>query len=218
MLVAGLVIAAAMLAASPVTGTAATAPSLRALPAASALTLAGRGFAAGERVTLTVSAGRVYRARTRVTSGGTFTVRFPRAPRCVLWTATTTGQRSGRLRFRSPLIDCRRFVDPGRPVGPAPIGGTGVAGSVRRGPIRPVCVAELPCDGPAPGVLVEVTDRRGVVARTRTGADGRFAVFVPPGSYTVAATGGVRRVVPVGVVVKAGAFAEMRISIDTGIR
>ncbi len=200
------------------TATAATAPSLRTLPSAPVLTVGGRGFAAGERVALTLSADRVYRARARASARGTFTVRFPLAPRCVVWSATARGSRSGHMRFRSPPVDCRRYVDPGTSAGPAPVVGTGVAGAVRRVPIRPVCVAELPCDGPAPGVVVEVADGHGVVAQTVTGSDGRFTVFVPPGSYRVSVTGGMRPVAPAAVVVKSGSFAEVRISIDTGIR
>jgi hypothetical protein len=213
-----LLVGIAALGGSSTAATAVTTPSLRAVPAAPVLTLAGRNFRAGERITLTVSADRVYRARARATRHGSFTVRFPRAPRCVVWSATASGSRSGRIRFRSPIVDCRRYVDAGRRTGSAPAVGTGVSGLVTRGPIRPVCVAELPCTGPAPGVTVVISDGQGVVARTITGSDGRFAVYVPRGRYTVTATGFAGSVVSAAAVVEDGAFADVRISIDTGIR
>ncbi|MDH4176752.1 MAG: hypothetical protein OEW52_05080 [Thermoleophilia bacterium] len=191
-------------------------PALQAVPGARVLTLVGRGFVPRERVVLRVFAGRLRVLRVSASVRGAFVVRFPGAPVCVAWTATVTGTRTGRVRFRNPVVDCRRSVDPAVPIGGPPVVGTGIAGEVRRGPIRPVCVAELPCDGPAPGVVVEVVGGGGMAARTMTGGDGRFVVYVPPGSYTVAAL--VPRSEPVRAQVREGSFTDVSLSIDTGIR
>jgi len=87
---------------------------------------------------------------------------------------------------------------------------------VRRGPIRPVCVAGHPCDAPAAGVLVQIDSGRTVVARLRTAKDGRFLLRAPPGSYVVHVAG--KRATPVVVRVRAGFFSRVSLSIDTGIR
>ena len=125
------------------------------------------------------------------------------------------GSRSG-LATLAPTIDCRAEGVPAATASAPPRVGTGISGSVRRGPIRPVCVAGLPCDAPAAGVLVEIDSGRTVVARLRTAKDGRFLLRAPPGTYVVRVVA--KRAAPVMVRVRAGFFSRVSLSIDTGIR
>lgn len=125
------------------------------------------------------------------------------------------GSRSG-ITALAPTVDCRAEGVPAPTAPPRPRVGTGILGSVRRGPIRPVCVAGLPCDGPAAGVLVEIDSGRAVVARLRTASDGKFLARVPPGTYVARVMA--KRTAPVVVRVRAGAFSRVTLSIDTGIR
>jgi hypothetical protein len=135
---------------------------------------------------------------------------------CVPWPATLLGSRSG-VATLAPTVDCRaEGVPAGTTAGPPPRVGTGIAGTVRRGPIRPVCVAGLACDGPAAGVLVEIDSGRSAVARLRTGKDGRFLVHAPPGTYVVRVVA--TRSAPVVVRVRSGVLSRVSLSIDTGIR
>ncbi len=139
-----------------------------------------------------------------------------RAQACVPWPATVLGSRSG-LTTLAPTVDCRaEGVPAGTTAAPPPRVGTGIVGSVRRGPIRPVCVAGLPCDGPAAGVLVEIDFGRTAVTRLRTGKDGRFLVHEPPGTYVVRVVA--KSAAPVVVRVRAGVLTRVALSIDTGIR
>ena len=138
-----------------------------------------------------------------------------RAHACVPWQATLLGSRSGPTTL-APTVDCRAEGVPAVTAAPSPRVGTGIAGSVRRGPVRPVCVAGLPCDGPAAGVLVEIDSGRIALARLRTGKDGTFLVYVPPGTYIARVVA--KRAAPVVVRVRAGVLTRVSLSIDTGIR
>jgi hypothetical protein len=133
---------------------------------------------------------------------------------CVPWDATALGSRSGLT--LAPTVDCRAEGVPAATAATRPRVGTGISGSVRRGPVRPVCVAGVPCDGPAAGVVVEIDSGRSAVVRLRTGTDGRFLARVPPGTYTVRVVA--KRAAPVIVRVRAGAFSRVSLAIDTGIR
>jgi hypothetical protein len=138
-----------------------------------------------------------------------------RAETCVSWDTAVQGSRSG-LATLAPTIDCRAEGVPAAAAAAAPPVGTGISGRVRRGPIRPVCVAGLPCDAPAAGVLVEIDSGRTVVARLRTEKDGRFLLRTPPGSYVVRVVA--KRAAPVMIRVRAGFFSRVSLSIDTRIR
>ncbi len=142
-------------------------------------------------------------------------VRAANAQSCVPWQAAVLGSRSA-LTTLAPTIDCRAEGVPAATGATPPRVGTGISGSVRRGPIRPVCVAGLPCDGPAAGVLVEIDSRRTVAARLRTARDGRFLVQVPPGTYVVRVVA--KRAAPVVARVRAGFLTRVSLLIDTGIR
>jgi hypothetical protein len=99
---------------------------------------------------------------------------------------------------------------------------SGVEGTVTIGPQCPVERADQPCpDKPfaAKLLIVRASDGK-VVARTNSGADGRFRVAVAPGSYRI--EDGDSQVMPflkpVDVVVQPGAFATVSVSFDSGIR
>ena len=210
MLVTALVVTLGVLFAGSVSGS--LPRSIHVVRAGPALVVTGRAFVPGERIRLTAFVGDMRTAVVRVRRDGSFTVRLLGVRRgCLVWRALVVGSRSGRAAFRSPTVDCRP-----EPTWPAPRSGTGIAGNVRRGPIRPVCTVELPCDGPAPGVAVVVSQGATAVARTATDAQGHFVVQVPAGLYTVTALA--LHVTPVELRVRDGSFARVTFSVDTGIR
>jgi len=94
---------------------------------------------------------------------------------------------------------------------------TGLHGVVTRGPVTPMCVAELPCDEPAPGVSLVFTRGGNEIARTRSHAGGIYRIVLPAGSYTVKPLSG-RRMTPVSARVVQGRMRRVDFSIDTGIR
>lgn len=101
-------------------------------------------------------------------------------------------------------------------------GQSGIRGVVLAGPQCPVETAESPCpDQPVPGANVEVHSHGDVVAVATTDRRGRFSVIVGPGAYDVQATPGQQGIMsskPVRVVVVDAAFADVTVTVDTGIR
>jgi hypothetical protein len=88
-------------------------------------------------------------------------------------------------------------------------------GVVTIGPVTPVCRAGVPCSKPAASVVL--TFSRGTqVVRAKTRADGSYTVRLTPGTYTVAASAGMR-ISPSRVVARSGRHA-VSFAIDTGIR
>ena len=138
-----------------------------------------------------------------------------RVQACVPWDTPVLGSRGGPATL-APTVDCRAEGVPAATAAAPPRVGTGITGSVRRGPIRPVCVAGLPCDAPAAGVLVEIDSGRTAVARLHTAKDGTFLLRAPAGTYVVRVVA--KRAAPVVVRVRAGFFSRVSLSIDTGIR
>ena len=63
----------------------------------------------------------------------------------------------------------------------------GLHGFVRKGPLTPVCREDVPCYGPAAGVVLRFTRADGVVVRTRTRSTGFYRVSLAPGRYAVTA-------------------------------
>jgi hypothetical protein len=94
------------------------------------------------------------------------------------------------------------------------------------GPTCPVeTTAPDPACGPRPVVGAEILMRDGqgdVVARVRSGEDGRFAISVPPGRYEVvpqAVPGMMGGAAPLVVELRDGVTpAEILVAYDTGIR
>lgn len=68
--------------------------------------------------------------------------------------------------------------------GPTAPSDTALAGIVVRGPVQPVCRADVPCDAPFSAAFTVERGNR-VIATFRTDAQGRFDVQVAPGSYLV---------------------------------
>jgi len=62
---------------------------------------------------------------------------------------------------------------------------SGLYGKVTRGPITPVCIAELPCSAPVSGAMIVFSRAGHEVARTRTSTKGTYRVALTPGTYNV---------------------------------
>jgi hypothetical protein len=99
--------------------------------------------------------------------------------------------------------------------------GSGLFGMVRKGPVTPVCRAEVPCTKPAAGVVLVFTSSSGSTARVMTATDGSFRVVLAAGRYTVRVRSAARfgsSVKPGSATVEAGRFMRRNFMIDTGIR
>jgi Carboxypeptidase regulatory-like domain len=100
--------------------------------------------------------------------------------------------------------------------------GQGIRGVVLAGPQCPVETAESPCpDQPVPSVRVEILRDGETVGEATTDRDGRFTVTLDPGTYEVRAAPGQQGFMsskPVGAVVTEGAFTDITVAVDTGIR
>ena len=97
----------------------------------------------------------------------------------------------------------------------------GLRGTVKRGPITPVCVAEQPCSGPAKHVTILFARDGRVAGRTTTDGEGRYRVRLSPGLYRVRlnnSPGIGRGIEPDQVRVRAARYLRVDFSIDTGIR
>jgi len=101
-------------------------------------------------------------------------------------------------------------------------GGSGIRGVVVAGPQCPVESAQSPCpDAPLPNTEVQVKRSGDVVATATSDETGAFRITLPPGSYSVEAVtdmGGIGYAKPVDVTVTEGAFAQVSVVVDTGIR
>ena len=98
--------------------------------------------------------------------------------------------------------------------------GTGIRGDVKLGPTCPVESLTSPCpDRPFQGD-VRATASDGSTTTVSTDAQGRFTMNLRAGLYVVAAvTGsGLPRPVPQSVQVQDGAYAQVALEVDTGIR
>jgi hypothetical protein len=98
---------------------------------------------------------------------------------------------------------------------------SGLRGVVTRGPITPVCAAEVPCTGPAPNVTLLFSRGDRIVGRAVTDSAGRYRLRLPAGLYVVkrpGSTGIGRGLEPDHARVYAKRFARVDFSIDTGIR
>ncbi len=86
------------------------------------------------------------------------------------------------------------------------------------GPQCPVVQVGSPCpDAPWEGKINVTSD--GFVTTTPTSADGRFSIALEPGTYTVLPfVSGPTSAEPVTVVVEAHRYAEVTLTVDTGIR
>jgi hypothetical protein len=94
---------------------------------------------------------------------------------------------------------------------------SGLYGTVTRGPITPVCVAEEPCSAPVAGAVIVFSQSGRQAARTRTAANGMYRIALTPGTYVVHILQA-RPVDPASAWVPRGRFRHIDFSIDTGIR
>lgn len=105
----------------------------------------------------------------------------------------------------------------------SPSGDSGVRGTVLLGPTCPVVTMESPCpDLPLADAEVQVLQGGDVVATVRSDGDGRFTVALDPGDYVLQAIveegGPGMSAKPVDVTVTSGAFVDVIVPMDSGIR
>lgn len=98
---------------------------------------------------------------------------------------------------------------------------TGLKGTVRRGPIQPVCTESEPCIVPFSAGF-EVRSGTAVVARFHSDSAGRFLVALSPGEYSVRPDS---EAPPLGILPQAHAvtvrptgLTQVELDFDTGIR
>ena len=100
----------------------------------------------------------------------------------------------------------------------------GVYGTVKRGPLTPVCKQGTKCYGPAKHAMLAflkhgpfLTPGK-IFARVLTDAKGGYRIALPAGRYMLRATLGSGRITPRSVTVPKGRFVRVNAVIDTGIR
>jgi hypothetical protein len=99
--------------------------------------------------------------------------------------------------------------------------GSGLYGTVRKGPIRPVCRQGVPCDGPVAKTMLVFSKSGREVARVRSTAQGTYRLALRPGYYDVRATvkiGLTKLPKPHAIHVRAGHWDRINLFFDTGIR
>jgi hypothetical protein len=99
--------------------------------------------------------------------------------------------------------------------------GSGLHGTVTRGPTTPVCRVGVPCSAPAAGARLRFVRHHHVVARARVRKNGTYSVLLAPGIYRVVVARSPRigtGIRPHRVRVFAGPPRELDFWIDTGIR
>lgn len=98
---------------------------------------------------------------------------------------------------------------------------TRLVGQVLRGPVQPVCQAEVPCDEPFSAGFT-ARDARGSVTTFRSDRQGRFAVPLAPGTYTIIPAPDAPLLSPTQqvklVTVGPESVTVVRLDFDTGIR
>jgi hypothetical protein len=100
------------------------------------------------------------------------------------------------------------------------INASGLYGTVREGPTKPVCRLNESCDRPAANLRLRFVKNGMTVAAVRTDRRGHYRVALRPGRYAVRLTpGGLGWVVePTHVTVPAARYARVNFYRDTGIR
>jgi hypothetical protein len=131
------------------------------------------------------------------------------------------------LRFESALLGAALMLAGcGGQAAPDTATESGVRGRVLLGPQCPVETVRNPCHAqPAANVSVVVSKRLqrdadpagNQVVRTRTDANGRFLLAVPPGSYTVTAEAGMS-CDRIDALITAGPYLRVEVPCVTGIR
>jgi len=98
---------------------------------------------------------------------------------------------------------------------------SGLHGIVMRGPTKPICKENEPCEEPARGLVLRFTRAGSVVARIRTSGRGTYSVRLRAGTYAVTTVP--RRRVGTGlspriVRVPRGRVARRDFHLDTGLQ
>ena len=105
--------------------------------------------------------------------------------------------------------------------------GSGLYGTVRKGPVTPVCQQGVPCDAPAQLTLVftrtnpDGTTQSTQKWRVRSTAQGKYRIALDSGFYTVRSAvkiGMTKLPKPHAVHVRAGHWDRINLFFDTGIR
>ncbi len=105
-------------------------------------------------------------------------------------------------------------------------GASGIQGIALAGPISPVVRPGEPNERPLPDAVIKVKRSKGkrVVARTKTDAEGRFHIPLPPGKYLLVPlppqpnSPFPHPPAPMVVRVREGQFKDVELHYDTGIR
>ena len=84
------------------------------------------------------------------------------------------------------MAACTGLTDPGALLNVRGDGTTGLAGTVRRGPVTPVCLVDVPCDAPVHGGF-QVLLGQLVVAHFESDTAGHYRVLLAPGAYGIRA-------------------------------
>lgn len=100
---------------------------------------------------------------------------------------------------------------------PASAATTGLHGVVQRGPLTPVCHAELRCSAPAKDIKLTFT-RAGSSWTTKTDQQGHYTISLKPGTYDVRIASGRFGNQPRAAQVPIGRIGIRNFTIDTGIR
>jgi hypothetical protein len=101
------------------------------------------------------------------------------------------------------------------------VGTSGLRGVVMRGPIRPVCGENDPCEAPAAGIVLRFKRDGIIVARVRTGSAGGYRIKLRPGRYAVGTPSSPRvgmGLTPRFVRVPLGRVARVDFHLDTGLQ
>jgi len=110
------------------------------------------------------------------------------------------------------LLACRDVTGPAL--------SSGLEGTVRRGPITPVCQVDVPCDAPF-SAYFEVLQGSRLVTRFQSDSAGNYRVFLAPGTYTIFPDSGAP-IFPQGqtrdVAVGPVGLTHLNLEFDTGIR
>ena len=99
--------------------------------------------------------------------------------------------------------------------------GTGLYGTVYRGPTKPVCQQGVPCSEPAAGLTLVFTRVSGTASlKTVTRQNGAYRIALRPGRYSVRTTQKLFGRVPKPSLVRvpSARWAHVNFQIDTGIR
>jgi hypothetical protein len=97
---------------------------------------------------------------------------------------------------------------------------TGLEGTAYRGPTRPICRVDQPCQAPFSGAF-EVRQNERVIARFRSDSSGHYLVPLPPGTYSVLADSSAPVLIRTqihDVTIRSGGLTHFDLNFDSGIR